>query len=233
MDLANFINCLGGKVFGAGTDSILIEGVSELSGGEYTPMPDRIVAGTYLCAAAGTGGKVSIEGINVAHIYSLVEVLTKAGAQFSFRAGKDFLDSSLTMTANGCLKGVGDVVTMPYPGFATDMQSQLVAALSGGKGQSVLIERLFENRFRYVGELIKMGANIACIGDSAVVCGVGRLKGARVMAEDLRGGAALVIGGLCAEGASKIGGLEHIDRGYYKIEEDLKGLGADIKRIEN
>ncbi|MCL2555822.1 MAG: UDP-N-acetylglucosamine 1-carboxyvinyltransferase [Firmicutes bacterium] len=232
VDLANFINSIGGKIFGAGTDSILIEGVKSLSGGEYSPILDRIIAGTYLCATASAGGKIKIDGLNIAHVYSIVEVLKEAGVIFKFKAGKDYLTNSIEMISSKALKGVGDIVTQPYPGFPTDMQSQLVAALCGGKGQSILNERLFENRFRYIGELRKMGANIACIGQSAVVCGVGKLNGARVAAEDLRGGAALIIGGLSAEGTSIIHGLEHIDRGYYKIEDDLIGLGAEIKRVK-
>ena len=230
VDLANFINSLGGKIFGAGTDSILIEGVKELTGGEYTPIPDRIVAGTYLCAVASCGGRVKIDEINAAYIYNLVEILKHAGADFRFRGGKSYLTSSVEILSKGNLRGVGDVITQPYPGFPTDMQPQLIAALCGGKGQSIVAEKLFESRFRYINELKKMGANIACIGDSAVVCGVGKLNGARVAAEDLRGGAALVLAGLKAEGTSIVDEVEHIDRGYYKIEDDLKKLGADIVR---
>jgi len=229
-DLANFINCLGGKVFGAGTESVLIEGVRNLDGGEYTPIPDRIAAGTYLCAAVCAGGRVKIDGINAAHIYSLVEILSKTGASFSFKAGKDYLSNSVEMVSRGMTRGVGDVITQPYPGFPTDMQPQLAAALCGGLGQSVVIEKLFENRFGYIEELKKMGANAVCIGDSAVVCGAGRLNGARVAAEDLRGGAALVVAALGANGVSIVEGAGHIDRGYYKIENDLGGLGADIIR---
>jgi UDP-N-acetylglucosamine 1-carboxyvinyltransferase len=225
-DLARFINTMGGRVYGAGTSTIIIEGVSRLRGGEYTPIPDRIVTGTYLAACAMCGGKIQLNNVIVGHVYSIIDRLQAAGCRFKYK------DNAIVMTAPERPKAIPFTSTMPYPGFPTDMQAQLTAMLSVADGQSVLVENLFENRFRYTGQLKKMGADIEVIGTKAVINGVPILKGCKVEAQDLRGGAALVIAGMRAKGNTSVYGVEHIDRGYYKIEDDLNALNANIARVE-
>ena len=226
-DLAEFINALGGRVFGAGTDTVMIEGVKSLGGGDYMPIPDRIAAGTYLAAAAMCGGRIRLDNIRIPHIYSIVRKLEESGCRLK-------LDSdSIEVVSSGALKAVSKITTAPYPGFPTDMQPQITAMLSIAGGKSEIAEKLFESRFNYIVELNKMGTDIAVNGDTAVVTGVVRrgLKGADVKAHDLRGGAALVVAGLAATGKTTVAGAEFIDRGYYKIENNFAALGADIKRI--
>ncbi|MCL2676029.1 MAG: UDP-N-acetylglucosamine 1-carboxyvinyltransferase, partial [Firmicutes bacterium] len=227
-DLANFINAMGGRVFGAGSSTIVVEGVTRLSGGEHTPIPDRIVAGTYLAACAACGGKIKLNNVNIGHIYSIIDKLQAAGCRFCYKK------NAVVCASGDTLRALPKTYTMPYPGFPTDMQAQLTATLSVAEGQSMVVENLFENRFRYVSQLKQMGADIEinANGCSAVINGVAALKGASVVAQDLRGGAALVLAGLAARGATSVHGVEHIDRGYYHIEEDLRMLNGDIVRKE-
>lgn len=224
VDLAKFINILGGKVYGAGTDTIVIEGVDRLHGGRYLPIPDRIVGCTYLAACAITGGDVRLNNMRADCVHSVLEKLTRLGCEII--RGKDFIRAK----SKGCIKAIHKVETQPYPGFPTDMQAQLAAALSYSDGCSVMVENLFENRYKYTLQLNKMGAKITVKDRIAVIKGVKKLYGSSVAAEDLRGGAALVLAALGAEGDSAISGVKHIDRGYYKIENDLSALGAEIKR---
>lgn len=226
-DLASFINAIGGRVYGAGSSSIIVEGVKKLGGCEYTPIPDRIVAGTYLAAVAMCGGKIKLNNINIGHTYAVIDKLQAAGCRFNYK--KD----SVIMSSGERLLAIPKTCTMPYPGFPTDMQAQFTSMLSVADGQSVITENLFENRFRYAGQLKKMGADIELNGTTALINGVAGLKGAVVEAQDLRGGAALVLAGLAASGSTSVYGVEHIDRGYYKIEDDLMALNGDIVRKEN
>ncbi|MBE3591363.1 MAG: UDP-N-acetylglucosamine 1-carboxyvinyltransferase [Thermoanaerobacter sp.] len=223
VDLANFLNKMGANIKGAGTDTIRIEGVKELKGAEHTVIPDRIEAGTFMVAAAMTGGNVLIENVIVDHIRSVVAKLTECGIKITEEP------KGLRVKGIKNYKAV-DIKTLPYPGFPTDMQAQMMAMMTVAKGTSVIIETVFENRFMHVDELKRMGANIKIEGRSAVVTGVGHLTGAEVKATDLRAGAALVLAGLIAEGRTEINDIYHIDRGYVKMEEKLKNLGAIIYR---
>ncbi len=225
VDLANFINTLGGKVYGAGTDTIAIDGVKDLSGGEYTPVPDRIAGGTFLTACAIAGGRIDLVGLTTDNVHSVTEKLVRAGCQIG--GGNDYV----SIEANKRVNAIHKIETQPYPGFPTDMQAQFVAMLSSADGCSVMVENLFENRYKYTVQLNKMGAKITVKDRIAVVKGVKRLHGGEVKAEDLRGGAALAIAALGADGDSVVTGVHHIDRGYFKIEESLVSLGADVKRI--
>ena len=225
IDLANFINLLGGKISGMGTKTLTMRGITRLGGAIYTPFGDRIVAPTFLAAGAATGGEVTVKGVNPHIAYSTLSVFFKAGC--SVAAGRDYI----TVRANGKLKGVGNLVTGPHPNFATDLQSPVAEMLATSIGTTKIKETIFESRFNYVKQLNKMCANITTSKNTATIKGVKRLLGTTVLAEDLRGGAALVIAALSAEGASTINGTHHIDRGYENIEKDLKSLGANIKRI--
>ena len=224
VNLAEFINCLGGRVFGAGSDTIIIEGVKALHGGEFTPIPDRIVGGTYLTACALTGGDVYLENLRSDSLNAVIEKLARAGAEIT--RGSDFI----RLRSKGRINAIHKIETQPYPGFPTDMQAQIVALLSRADGCSVMVENLFENRYKYTVQLNKMGAKITVKDRIAVIKGVKKLYGTAVSAEDLRGGAALVLAALGAEGESIVSGVAHIDRGYCHIEDDLKALGADIAR---
>ncbi len=226
VDLANFLNAMGAKVRGAGTDVIKIEGVKRLSGCErYTIIPDRIEAGTYMVAAAATRGDVLIENVIPKHLEPLIAKLCEANVQVT--VGED----TVRVTANQSFRPV-DIKTLPYPGFPTDMQSQMIAFLSTVPGNSVVIENIFENRFQVADELKRLGAKIKIEGRMALIEGVESLHGANVKATDLRAGAALVIAGLMAEGETQISNPEYIYRGYQNIEQKLRSLGADIKSIE-
>lgn len=226
VDLANFLNSLGANIKGAGTDTIKIQGVKELGGSKHTVIPDRIEAGTYMVAAAITGGDITVKNALTDHLKPMIAKLKEAGAEIEENG-----DHVRVRAANG-IKAI-DVKTLPYPGFPTDMQSQFMALLSVAQGTSVIIETVFENRFMHVSELNRMGANIKIEGHSAVVQGVKALEGAQVRATDLRAGAALILAGLVAEGQTEISDIYHIDRGYVEIENKLKSLGANIERIEN
>ncbi len=225
IDLQNFVNAMGGKISGAGTSVITIEGVSELHGCDYTPIPDRIIAGTYLIAAAMTGGKVCVKGCIPQHFSSLSNKLQKSGCKI-----KVFRDK-ISLESGGRLSSAEFVQTMPYPGFPTDLQAQILALQTICDGSCVVQENLFETRFKFVPELIKMGANIKVKGQTAYVTGVPRLLGAEVYSTDLRGGVALVLAGLCAEGYTTVSNLEYIDRGYVALEQSLTRLGANIRRV--
>ncbi|MBE0068664.1 UDP-N-acetylglucosamine 1-carboxyvinyltransferase [Thermoanaerobacterium thermosaccharolyticum] len=225
VDLANFLNKMGANIKGAGTDTIRIEGVKELKGTEHTVIPDRIEAGTYMVAAAMTGGDVLIENVIVDHIKPIIAKLTECGIDV-FEEG-----TGVRVKGKRNYKAV-DVKTLPYPGFPTDMQAQMMAMMAGAKGTSVIIETVFENRFMHVDELKRMGADIKIEGRTAVVTGIDHLSGAEVKATDLRAGAALILAGLIADGKTIINDVYHIDRGYVNIEDKLRSLGAIIYRVD-
>ncbi|WP_031514164.1 UDP-N-acetylglucosamine 1-carboxyvinyltransferase [Desulfofalx alkaliphila] len=224
-DLANFINACGGKIKGAGTKVIRIEGKKSLHGTSHNVIPDRIEAGTYMVAAAITGGNVLVDNVIADHLKPVVAKLKETGVEVVEE------ENGLRVISNGKLKGV-DIKTLPYPGFPTDMQAQMMALMTIAKGTSVITETVFENRFMHVNELKRMGAKIKTEGHTAIVYGVERLNGTQVKATDLRAGAALIIAGLAAEGETEISNLYHINRGYYKLEEKLRALGAEITRID-
>ncbi len=225
VDLQGFLQILGAKVRGAGSSVITVEGGVPLHGGAYRVMGDRIVAATYLTAAAAAGGSVEVTGVDWRTLSTVTAVLKEAGCRVKSE------DQRICLQTDGPLKGVRPVRTAPYPGFPTDAQAPLMAALARGTGCTVFVENMFESRYRHVDELIRMGADIRVEGRVAVVYGVSRLHGASVLASDLRGGAALVVAALGAEGKSTITGLHHIDRGYQSLEYDLQRLGADIRRV--
>ncbi len=224
VDVANFLNSMGANVKGAGTDVIRIVGVKELKGCSYSVIPDQIEAGTFMIAAAGCGGKVTIENVIPKHLESISAKLVEIGAEVKENG------DSITVSSNGKLKGV-NIKTQPYPGFPTDVQQPLTALLSSAKGRSIVTESIWESRFKHVDELKKMGANIKVEGRTAIIDGVSRLTGAVVRATDLRAGAAMVIAGLMAEGTTEVQSIEHIDRGYPNIENKFRHLGADICRV--
>jgi len=224
VDLANFLNSMGAKVRGAGTDVIKVEGVSSLTGGiRHYVIPDRIEAGTYMVAAAATGGDVYVKNIISRHLEPLIAKLREANVE----VGE--VEDGLHVKAVSPLKAI-DIKTMPYPGFPTDMQSQMMALLSIVPGISVVVENIFENRFQVAAELKRLGAKIKVEGRTAVIEGVPKLQGAHVKATDLRAGAALVVAGLLAEGETKISNAYYIDRGYQFIDEKLASLGARVRR---
>lgn len=225
VDLANFLNSMGAKVKGAGTKIIRIEGQRELQGASHQVIPDRIEAGTYLAAVAMAGGDVLLENVIVDHLKPVVAKLAEAGAEIQE------MDNSIRIISNGKLRRV-DIKTLPYPGFPTDLQAQMMALMTVAQGTSVITETVFENRFMHVNELKRMGAKIKIEGHTAIVEGVKKLSGAQVKATDLRAGAALIIAGLVADGQTTVTNLNHIDRGYYKLENKLRTLGADIMRSE-
>ena len=224
VDLANYLNQMGARVRGAGTNVITIEGVSELHGVQHSVIPDRIEAGTYMIAAAMTGGDVIIENVLPEHQKPLIAKLREAGALV-----EEDIDR-IHVAGSGSLKAV-DIKTLPYPGFPTDMQAQMMAMLSVAEGRSKITETVFENRFMHVVELNRMGGNITTEGRSAVITGPAHLTGCTVRATDLRAGAAMILAGLVAEGATEICDIYHIDRGYEEIAAKLTRLGADIKRV--
>ncbi|WP_251613477.1 UDP-N-acetylglucosamine 1-carboxyvinyltransferase [Pumilibacter muris] len=225
VDLQNFINYLGGKVTGAGSGVITVEGVGSLGGGEYVPLGDRIAASTYLAAVGAAGGSARITGVEPEHMQAVLEKLRRAGCRV------DDLPDGAYIQSSGKLHAVHKIETQPFPGFPTDMQPQITAMLAAADGTSFIVENMFESRFKYTTQLVKMGAKIIVKDRVAVVKGVKRLGGAVVCAEDLRGGAALVTAALGAEGETVISGVRHIDRGYDRIENALAILGADISRV--
>ena len=225
VDLQAFLRTLGADVRGAGTSVITVRGKKPLHGGEHTVMPDRIVAATLLTAVAAAGGEAELLGTDYRQLSTVTAVLTEAGCRI--RSGSD----SIHICREAPLRGVRPIRTAPYPGFPTDAQPPVMAALCRGTGTTVFVENMFESRYRHVDELSRMGADIRVEGKVAVVCGVERLHGAALQAADLRGGAALVVAALGAEGRSEITGLHHMDRGYYGLEGTLRGLGADIVRV--
>lgn len=225
VDLANYLNKMGAKIRGAGTDTIRIEGVDKLHGADYTIIPDRIEAGTYMIAAAMTGGDVVVENVLPEHQKPLIAKLREAGAVV-----EEDIDKVRVIGKNP-LKAVS-IKTLPYPGFPTDMQAQMMAMMVIAEGRSKVTETVFENRFMHVVELNRMGAQISTEGRSAVIDGPCKLTGCDVRATDLRAGAAMILAGLVAEGTTRIGDLHHIDRGYENIVAKLKNMGADIERID-
>ena len=225
VDLANYLNQMGARVRGAGTDVIRIEGVQHMHGCDHTVIPDRIEAGTYMIAAAMTHGDIIIENVLAEHQKPLLAKLREAGVLI-----EEDIDR-IHVSCPGPLKGI-NVKTMPYPGFPTDMQPQIMAMMTISEGRSNLIETVFENRFMHVVEMNRMGANIATTGArAALIEGPSQLTGCEVNATDLRAGAAMILSGLVAEGTTTIGNLHHIDRGYEDIVGKLQALGADIQRI--
>ncbi len=222
VDLANFINSMGGRIRGAGTDVIKIEGVPALKAGRYAIIPDRIEAGTYMIAAAITGGEILVENVIPTHLHPIIAKLQETGTRV------EEVKQGVLVKAARHITPV-DIKTLPYPGFPTDMQSQMMALLCHAQGSSVIVENVFENRFQIVDELKRMGAHIKVEGHTAVVEGGTHLSGAKVRATDLRAGAALVLAALAAEGETEIEEAGHIFRGYEKIEDKLKSLGARVR----
>ena len=225
VNLADTLKAMGAKIKGAGTDVITIEGVDSLRPCEVDVIPDRIEAGTFMIAAAITGGDVILEGCDANHLEALIMKLKEAGITVSA------VEGGLRVQGAPEIKSV-DVKTLPYPGFPTDLQAQIMALMSVARGSSVITETIFENRFMHVAELRRLGASIAVEGHNAVIKGVKRLKGAPVMATDLRASASLVVAGLVAEGKTALSRVYHIDRGYQAIEKKLTALGANIKRVK-
>lgn len=224
VDLCNFLNKMGARIYGAGTSSIEIEPVRKLRGTEYTPIGDRIIAGTYLIAAAITGGEIEVKGCNPQFFASLSDKLCNSGCILRAKNDKIYLKSPQT------LKSVGLIETNVYPAFPTDLQAQILTLQTVSEGCCVVQENIFESRFKFVPELIKMGARVRTKERLAFIEGVSSLSGAEVYAKDLRGGASLVIAGLCARGYTTVNDIFHIERGYCKLDEKLNSLGAKIRR---
>lgn len=225
IDLANFLSAMGARISGAGTSAIRIEGVRELHGTDYTVLPDRIETGTYLVAAAMTGGKIRLDRAAPDHLEAVIVKLQEAGADIQFG------DKSIEIDMRGKRPKAVDIRTTPYPGFPTDMQAQFCAMNAMAEGVGTITETIFENRFQHVLELQRMGADIQIEGHTAVCRGVKKLTAAPVMATDLRASAGLVLAGLAAEGETLVDRIYHVDRGYERIEEKLRQLGAEIRRV--
>ncbi len=224
VDLANCLNAMGARISGAGGDVIRIQGVPRLSGAVHRIMPDRIETGTYLCAAAATGGEIRLTGTSTSYLDAVVDKLMDAGCEIEASR------QAITLRAPPRLNAVS-IRTAPYPAFPTDMQAQFMAINAVAKGTAVIRETIFENRFMHAVELIRLGAEIKVDGNSAVVTGVSRLQGATVMATDLRASASLVVAGLVAEGETLIERIYHLDRGYERLGEKLAALGARVRRV--
>lgn len=225
VDLQNFINRMGGKVRGAGTPTVVVQGVKKLHGTDYTPMPDRIEAGTFLIAAAMCGGKLTVTNANSDHLASLLHKLREISCKIAVQDDKIYIESGSRRLSPKLVE------TSPYPGFPTDLQAPMTALAAVCDGATVIVENLFETRFKHVPELIRMGADITVRGKAALVRGVPALCGADVVAGDLRGGAALTLAALAAEGQSTVTDLRFIDRGYSGFEYKLRGAGARIRRV--
>jgi len=225
IDLQNYLRSCGADISGAGTNEIIINGKKPLHGTTYKVISDRIEGGTLLAAAAATGGRILLTNAVPEHMDCIISKLEEAGCKINKEQDKIYLESPKRLLA------VKPIETMPYPGFPTDMQSQFVALMSKADGTTNITESIFENRFKHVDELLKMGAKISVNDRTAVITGVKELKGSRVTAKDLRGGASLVMAGLAAEGETVVENVSHIDRGYDRFERTLQNLGADIKRI--
>lgn len=226
VDLQNFLRACGAKVDGAGSSTVTVEGKRPLHGCTYPVMPDRIAAATYLCAAASAGGEIFLRGAREEHLATVTAVLREAGCSILADG------AGIACTCQGGLQAVHPVRTAPYPGFPTDAQAVLMAALLRSRGATVFEENIFENRYRHVDELTRMGANVRVSGRVAVVTGVETLHGAPVYCTDLRGGAALCVAALAAEGETRVCETSHIDRGYEDLARDLRALGADIAKTE-
>jgi len=224
-DLAEMLTGMGARIDGAGTDTIRIEGVSELQPVVHTVMPDRIEAGTFMTAAAITGGDVRIHGMRPDHLDALIFKLQDAGVEITHK------DKVVRVKGPRKIRSI-NIKTRPYPGFPTDMQAQLMALMTVADGTSMISENIFENRFMHVSELLRFGADIFIEGNSAIVKGVRKLSGAPVMATDLRASASLILAGLAADNTTEVSRIYHLDRGYESIEKKLAGLGADITRVK-
>ena len=227
VDLANFLNKMGAKIKGAGTDTIKIEGVSELSDCKHTVIPDRIETGTFMVAAAITKGNILIKNTLPNHLKPVIAKLRECGVTVEFD------EENILVKGDMCKIQSTDIKTLPYPGFPTDMQPQFMALLTIANGTSIVKETVFENRFMHVAELIKMGADIKIDGNNSFIEGVSHLKGAKVKCTDLRAGAALVLAGLAAEGITEVSEIYHIERGYSDFVEKFRKLGADIRKIDD
>ena len=225
VDVANFLNAMGAKISGAGSPTITITGVKELHGAEHEVIPDRIEAATYAIAAAATNGEVTLRGARADHLHAVLDKLQSAGVKMTRSA------AGLTFSRGGKFKPL-DITTLPYPGFPTDVQAQMMALMILTPGISIITERIFESRFMHVSELTRLGADIEIEGPSAIVKGGKPLSGAPVMASDLRASAALVIAGLAAKGTTQVNRIYHLDRGYETMDAKLRKLGARIERIE-
>ena len=225
IDLADFLNRCGGRIKGAGNSTTVIDGVQKLRGCTYSVIADRIAAATYISAAASTGGEISLTGIDSSICDSFLPVFEQMGCKIYVYSDR------LYINASGKLKGVNKITTMPHPGFPTDAQAVIMAALCKAYGSSIFEENIFESRYRHVDALVKMGADIKVIGKAAVVNGVEKLYGAKVSATDLRGGAAMAVAGLGAEGVTEVAEIHHIDRGYEDMEKAFSSLGGKIQRV--
>ena len=225
VDLANFLSSMGANIKGAGTDVIRIKGVSGLHGSEYVVIPDQIEAGTFMFAAAVTKGDVTVKNIIPKHLESITAKLLEIGCEV------EEIEDCIRVVASKPLKHT-QVKTLPYPGFPTDMQPQITVALALSKGTSIVTESIFENRFKYVDELTRMGANIKVEGNTAIIDGVARYTGASISAPDLRAGAALVTAALAAEGITIVDDIRYIQRGYEDFHLKLRALGAQIELVE-
>lgn len=226
VDLQRYLNSAGGKIYGAGTSVIKIEGVDTLKSVEHSIIPDRIVAGTYMTAAAITNGEIVLKNIETEHIQSIIAKLREAGCKIYSNC------TTLKIVGPKEIQPIESIKTSPYPGYPTDMQAQMMAVLSIANGTSLITENIFENRYKHVPELTRMGANITTIDRVAVIKGVKKLTGAKVTAKDLRGGASLILAGLAAEGTTEIDNIYHTERGYDMLDENLRRLGAFIKRVD-
>ena len=226
VDLANFLNAMGANISGAGTDVIKVRGVKRLKGGSYSIIPDQIEAGTYMAAVAAAGGKVLVKNVIPKHLDCITAKLREMGVKITD------LGDALLVESKGRLKKA-KVKTMPHPGFPTDMQPQIAVCMALAEGTSVVTEGVWDNRFRYMGELKRMGASVSVDGKVAVIDGVESLQGCPVKACDLRAGAAMVIAGLAAEGTTVISDIKYVERGYENITEKLRGIGADFQKVEN
>ncbi len=224
IDLANFLNACGAKIYGAGGSNIVIDGVKKLSGCQYTVMSDRIVAATYLAAAAVTNGEILLKNCPKHGIKTMLPIFEESGCKIIQEA------KTVYICAPEKLKSLGRIRTMPYPGFPTDAQAPIMAMACVASGTSVFVENIFESRFKHAGELARLGAKINIEGKVAIVQGVEKLWGASLQARELRGGASLVVAGLAAQGKTTVSGVSYIDRGYENLENSLKNIGADIKR---
>ncbi|MDP8292971.1 MAG: UDP-N-acetylglucosamine 1-carboxyvinyltransferase [Candidatus Orphnella occulta] len=227
VDLAEFLIKMGAKIKGHRTHTIEIEGVKRLRGATHKIIPDRIEAATYMIAACATKGDITVRGANINHLGALIDILTEAGAVITKKP-----NSAIRVRASRRLNTIG-LATLPYPGFPTDLQAQLMALMAVSNGIAIITEKIYPERFMHVGELNRMGAQISLEGDSAIIRGVKNLSGAEVMASDLRASAALVIGGLIAKGKTTISRIYHLDRGYKDMEKKLSLLGAKIKRVKS
>ncbi len=224
VDLQNFLNCMGGKVAGAGTSTVIIEGVKKLHGAEYTPIPDRIEAGTFLIASAMCGGELTLHNADADNLASLLHKLREISCKITAKDDKIYIKSGMRFSPK-------IIETSPYPGFPTDLQAPMCALACICEGSTVVVENLFETRFKHVPELIRMGADVTVRGRSAFIRGVKALHGADVFASDLRGGAALTLAAISAEGLSAVSDLSYIDRGYSDFEYKLRSVGARIRRV--